>query len=333
GKAPWWRDCPTARGLAIDTAQSGGEEFPYFRSFWIEAPSPGASAVVVHALLDSPSTTGLYRITMRPGQATLTDVELTLFPRRDIATIGFAPFSSMFLFNGINRGDFHDYRAAVHDSEGLSVHTGSGQWLWRPITNPERLEVSAFVDTTPRGFGLIQRKRLFLDYQDAEARYETRPSAWVEPIGDWRRGAVVLFEIPTRFEGNDNVVAYWQPEAGVRQGEPFSLTYRIHWDGEAASGTEGPRVAATRRGRNLTDTKEKFVIDFDMRGRKRAGEVTVEASRGKIESITQYPTPEDNILRVSFELDTDANESIELRLNLIPAEGPMGEHWLYRWTA
>ncbi|MEO1103474.1 MAG: glucan biosynthesis protein, partial [Pseudomonadota bacterium] len=187
----------SARGLAVKTGDPSGEEFPVFRALYVERPAADARAVVIHALLDSPSTTGAYRITVRPGEATVTDVELTLFPRTDIETIGFAPFSSMFLFDSINRGDFADYRDAVHDSDGLSIHTGAGEWLWRPLGNHERLEISAFLDTTPRGFGLVQRKRRFEDYHDAEARYERRPTAWVEPIGDWGTGAVVLFEIPT----------------------------------------------------------------------------------------------------------------------------------------
>jgi glucans biosynthesis protein len=29
----------SARGLAIDTAQPSGEEFPFFRTFWIETPA------------------------------------------------------------------------------------------------------------------------------------------------------------------------------------------------------------------------------------------------------------------------------------------------------
>ncbi|MEM8664962.1 MAG: glucan biosynthesis protein G [Pseudomonadota bacterium] len=324
----------SARGLAINTGEPTGEEFPHFRAFYVERPADDAKAVVVHALLDSPSTTGAYRITVRPGDATVTDVELTLFPRTDIATIGFAPFSSMFLFDGINRGDFSDYRNAVHDSDGLSINTGGGEWLWRPLGNHQRLEISAFLDTTPRGFGLVQRKRAFEDYHDAEARYERRPTAWVEPIGDWGTGAVVLFEIPTRSEANDNIVAYWQPDRAIVAGEPFNLTYRIHWDGDAPVRAEGPRVMTTRHGRNLRNTKEKFVIDYAVGAADPAGaRVNVEASAGKVQNITTYPTPQEGVLRLSFELDPDAHEAVELRVELTLDAAPAAERWLYRWTA
>ncbi|MEM9223171.1 MAG: glucan biosynthesis protein [Pseudomonadota bacterium] len=324
----------SARGLAIDTGAPTGEEFPFFRALYVERPAAGAIAVVVHALLDSPSTTGAYRITVRPGEATITDVELTLFPRRELTTVGFAPFSSMFLFDGINRDAFSDHRHAAHDSDGLYIHTGAGEWLWRPLGNPERLEVSAFVDTTPRGFGLVQRKRRYEDFLDAHAAFERRPTAWVEPIGDWGAGAVVLFEIPTQSEANDNIVAYWQPDRPILAGEPFDLTYRIHWDAAPPVEAQGARVVATRVGKSGVGEHERFVIDYDLRGAD-ASQVNaqVETSVGKVRDLTHYPTPQDGILQVSFELDPDAHQSAELRLTLDIDGAPPPERWLYRWTA
>ena len=37
--------------------------------------------------------------------------------------------------------------------------TGAGNDLWRPLANPKTLQVCAFMDNSPRGFGLMQRKR------------------------------------------------------------------------------------------------------------------------------------------------------------------------------
>ena len=45
----------SARGLALKTGEPGPEEFPVFKAFWLERPARGANAIVVHALLDSPS--------------------------------------------------------------------------------------------------------------------------------------------------------------------------------------------------------------------------------------------------------------------------------------
>lgn len=177
----------SARGLAIKTAEPTGEEFPLFRSFWLERPGKDSDTIVVHALLDSPSAAAAFRFTVRPGQQTVFDTEMALYPRTDLPTVGIAPLTSMFLFAASDRTRVDDYREAVHDSTGLLLWTSKGEQVWRPLANPQTLQISAFADSGPRGFGLMQRGRDFGDYQDLEARYENRPSLWVEPIGDWAR--------------------------------------------------------------------------------------------------------------------------------------------------
>ncbi|MEJ1977991.1 MAG: glucan biosynthesis protein [Acetobacteraceae bacterium] len=118
----------------------------------------------------------------------------------------------MFFFDSNDRTRTDDWRPAVHDSDGLLMATGHGETLWRALANPRALQVSSFADKSPRGFGLMQRKRIFADYEDLESRYENRPCCWVEPVGDWGEGAVVLVEIPTDKESNDNIVAFWRPK-------------------------------------------------------------------------------------------------------------------------
>ena len=78
----------SARGLAIKTADPAGEEFPLFRSFWLERPGKGSDAIVVHALLDSPSAAAAFRFTVRPGKQTVFDTEMALYPRADLAAVG-----------------------------------------------------------------------------------------------------------------------------------------------------------------------------------------------------------------------------------------------------
>ncbi|MEQ1719032.1 MAG: glucan biosynthesis protein, partial [Hyphomicrobium sp.] len=186
----------SARGLAINTARPGGEEFPYFRSFWIEKPKSGTPGITVHALLDSPSLTGAYRFVIQSGEATTMDVEATLFPRKAIPHVGIAPLTSMYLHGAANQRRSGDFRPSVHDSNGLAVFNGSGERLWRPLTNPKTLQVSAFMDKDPKGFGLAQRDRTFHAFEDLEAHYERRPTVWVEPKGGWGEGVIELIEIP-----------------------------------------------------------------------------------------------------------------------------------------
>ncbi len=79
----------SARGLAIKTADPTGEEFPYFKTFWIERPVPGArpGPITVHALLDSPSAAASFRFVITPGVDTVFDTQATVFPRVDLPQV------------------------------------------------------------------------------------------------------------------------------------------------------------------------------------------------------------------------------------------------------
>ncbi|WP_338048974.1 glucan biosynthesis protein [Rhodoligotrophos defluvii] len=322
----------SARGLALNTASPKGEEFPYFRAFWIERPAPDARVIVAYALLDSPSTTGAYRFTLRPGDTTLVDVELTLFPRVDLDHVGFGALTSMFLFDPTNRNRFDDYRPAVHDSHGLAIWTGNGEWLWRPLANPALLQISAFVDSNPRGFGLVQRRREFDYYEDTEAHYEKRPTCWVEPVGDWGRGHVELVEIPTDKEINDNIVAYWRPAQPVRANDAFTLIYRLHW-GSAIPRTDTiAAIEATRAGLNFAHDRRLFVVDIVKTPELAGAQAEVNASGGIVANVVGRENPDDRTYRVSFELDTADRDLIELRLRMMKDGRSVSETWLYRWT-
>jgi len=255
----------SARGLALDTAESSGEEFPYFREFWLVKPSPGAKEMVLYALLDSGSVAGAYRFALRPGEETDMDVQVRLFLRRDIKKIGLAPLTSMF-FHGENTDvatrEIVDFRPEVHDSDGLLVNTGTGEWIWRPLDNPRALHVSSSQTEHPKGFGLLQRDRDFASYQDLEARSELRPSAWVTPHGDWGKGRVELIEIPTRSDVNDNVVAYWVPADAPKPGTPYDVAYTVSWYGDDAKRPPGGRVLATRGDFGTVEDAHRFVVDF-----------------------------------------------------------------------
>jgi glucans biosynthesis protein len=219
----------SARGLAIDTALPSGEEFPRFTEFWVEKPKPADKHLVIYALLDSPRSTGAYKLILRPGTDTVVDVQSRVFLRDQVSRLGIAPLTSMFLFGPNQPSKVLNYRPALHDSEGLSIHAGNGEWLWRPLNNPKHLAVSNFSVENPRGFGLMQRQRAFSDFEDLDDNYQKRPSAWIEPKGDWGKGTVDLVEIPTADETNDNIVAFWSPEKLPEPGKPFEYAYRLHW--------------------------------------------------------------------------------------------------------
>lgn len=322
----------SARGLAIQTARPEGEEFPVFTDFWIERPPQQAERIVIHALLQSPSVVGAYTFTAMPGDETIVDVEATLFARKEVRAFGIAPLTSMFLFDGSNRARFDDYRKAVHDSDGLQAYTGAGERIWRPLANPRMLQVSAFVDNNPRGFGLLQRKREFAAFDDFEGRYELRPSLWVEPRGEWGAGHVELVEIPTDREIHDNIVAYWQPAEPLRMGRATEFAYRLRWTTEPLDSSVA-RTIATRTGKAATGDQRSFVIDFESAGEIPEGlEIRLASSAGRIlDPRGQVVTPA-NVYRVAFELDPERADVAELRLVLMSNGKPWSETWLYRWS-
>lgn len=217
----------SARGLSVGVGGREPEEFPFFREFWIEMPQPGADRVTIFALLDGASVAGAYRFDVYPAPETQIEVNATLVPRRQITSIGLAPLTSMFFTGENERRTGDDFRPELHDSDGLLLQAGSGEWIWRPLRNPKNTSVSAFSDTNPRGFGLMQRDRMFESYQDLEAFYHMRPSYWVEPNGQWGEGRVELVEIPTNAEVHDNMVAYWTPNRAIEAGQEFAFGYRV----------------------------------------------------------------------------------------------------------
>lgn len=325
----------SARGLAIATGSARGEEFPYFTDFWVIEPDANATSLVIQALLDSPSICGAYQFTVHPGDATVMEVKANLFPRVEIGEVGIACLTSMFYFDPSRRSSIDDYRQAVHDSGGLQIVTGNNERIWRPLANPAQLQVSAFGDTDPKGFGLMQRHRDFSEFGDAVARYDRRPSAWVEPVGHWGPGAVILVEIPTTNEFNDNIVAFWRPRAPLAAGSQIELGYRLHWTGESPDVAPIARVVSTRSGRALRDDRRLFAIDFDMSGVPFDGlMVDLSTNSGKLDQPQIQRLPGGTTARVVFHFNPDGGESAELRLALRGADAmPVSETWLYRWTA
>ena len=325
----------SARGLAIDVAQPTGEEFPLFKKFWIERPSSKQNAIVVHALLDSKSITGAYRFGIHPGAPSRVDVDAILFPRADIKHAGLAPLTSMFMHGGMDRPDQLDYRPAVHDSEALQMLNGQGERLWRPLINPQTLQVSAFIDENPKGFGLIQRHRDFNYYQDLEAKYHQRPSAWVKPAGDWGKGQVELVEIPSASEENDNIVAYWKPADGLKKGEPFKFSYTLISPDDVPADMNETRIVGSASGLKLFDGNKEVLIDYSNISSEDLDQIEVIASisQGKIMESRIEANPHINGARVFITFDAEDADVAELRVQLNKHDVNAAPTWLYRWIS
>jgi glucans biosynthesis protein len=327
----------SARGIAVDTATAGRqEEFPDFTNFWLERPMPGADHVVVHALLDGPSVTGAYSFKIFPGDETRMEVEATLFPRRDIAQLGIAPLTSMYFFGGFQNRGFDDFRPAVHDSEALVIDTAGGDRIWRSLSNPEQIKLSFVEAKNPKGFGLVQRNRTFETYLDTEAKYEARPSLWIEPKNEWGDGHILLMELPVADETSDNIVATWVPDAPVKAGSRFDFSYAMTW------GTDAPdrplaKVVHVRSGRGgfaneQTSEFRKFVVDFAAAGLPTQGlKADIVVSNGTNKDGFIGTNVDLGICRVAFDVEKTGQGPVELACTIRDPEGrALSETWRYQ---
>jgi glucan biosynthesis protein len=325
----------SARGLAVDVAEPGGEEKPLFRHFWIERPPAGVDNIVVHALLDSRRVAGAFRFGIYPGKPLTMDVEAELYPRTALRHVGLAPLTSMFLFGPMDRDGIQDYRPAVHNSHGLAMINGRGERIWRPVSNPTTLQISQFMDKSPAGFGLVQRDRNFHRYQDLEARFDRRPSAWIEPRGDWGPGHIQLVEIPSRSQGNDNIVAYWRPRDGLKAGQPFTYAYRLTWPDDAPAAGPLARVVYSAYSRAAEAENRRVVIDYAGDSMRPGTKPEIEASvnPGQLVRKTVRDNPKTGGVRIFITFNTGDAKSAELRVQPKMNGEALGETWLYRWTA
>jgi len=350
----------SARGLAVDTVGGRQEEFPRFTDFWLVRPAPGADVQEVLALLESPRVSGAYRFVIRPGKTTRVDITARVYPRmlgegmEPIKTLGIAPLTSMFFF-GENQLLPSDFRPEVHDSDGLMVHTGDGEWIWRPLQNPRSKTVTSFVTRSPKGFGLMQRDRAWSSYEDVEARYERRPSAWVVPTHDWGAGRVELVMLSTPDETHDNIVAYWVPDQLPRPGEPLEVSYQLHWEGELKTLPPSSWAAQSRRGIGYHQLSAEqlarqvqFVIDFrgpalEPLSADAAVEAVVTANNGaRVVERHVYRNPVNGDWRLTLRVErpavavsSDASlpvpppQPIELRAFLRDQQHTLSETWSY----
>jgi glucans biosynthesis protein len=341
----------SARGLALDTALPEGEEFPYFDRFWLLRPLPGETTVTVIAALNSPSVTGAFRFDINVSERLVVDVEKRLHARKDVRRLGVAPLTSMFLFGEFPGPRFDDFRPRVHDSEGLQMLTSQGEWIWRPLANPQQLRVVALQDQDPAGFGLMQRRRDFREYLDLEAQYHRRPSHWVEPAGgDWEQGAVVLVEIPADSEIHDNIVAFWEPARMLLRGEERHFRYRLHvfdaWPEGLNGQPEAPDwyLVRVRQGWGKVPGMahpppqyvRRYIVDFAptdtaVLGALSAPEPSLVLSHGRYDDLQVKPLPAEQGWRVSFLLEPEAGRPADMRLQLRVDDRVVSETWNHVW--
>ena len=339
----------SARGVALDVAVADrSEEFPDFTHFYVDAQE-SADTIVVYALMEGPSIVGAYRFALKRGKGVTMDIESTLFVRAAVTRFGIAPLTSMYWYSETKKTTAIDWRPEVHDSDGLSMWSGNGERLWRPLNNPPRIMISAFTDNNPRGFGLSQRDRVFDHYLDG-VYYDRRPTLWVEPMpaadgSGWGKGWIQLCEIPTDDEIHDNVVAMWVPEQPPPAGAEIALNYRLHWLADEPYPSKLARCVATRLGRGgqpglpRPAGVRKFVVEF--LGGPLATlpygvkpDMVVIASRGSLQGYRLIEAVPDDVpghWRAEFDLTVDGADPVELRCFLQANSETLTETWMFQY--
>ncbi|WP_374273594.1 glucan biosynthesis protein [Paenirhodobacter enshiensis] len=335
----------SARGLAINTGMPVAEEFPRFTRFWISRPQSGQNTITVWAAMESASLTGAYQFVITPGAETKMDVTARLFFRSDVQQLGVAPLTSMFLYGDRNRSGYDDYRPRVHDSDGLGIMRADGDILWRALANPARLASSYFVEQAPKSFGLYQRDRKYSDYEDPEALYERRPSCRVEPLSGWGKGMIRLVEIPSQYEVNDNIVAFWVPEKPAKAGDTLEIAYRLVW-GDLPPDPRDERAHVVNSSGGIggvsgvpnADGTRKFVIDFaggliaDLPADAVDG-LSIVATATKAEIVTQvlHKVEQNGVWRAVIDFKPEKGALVELSVHIAGFNRKLSETWLYQW--
>ena len=339
----------SARAVALNCGGPGAEEFPRFREFWICRPDDKEERVRVFGLFDSPSLAGAGEFVITPGGAvTVMRNRVAVYARTNLVHLGIAPLTSMYWYGRHTGLRFSDFRPEVHDSDGLLMNNGAGEWLWRPLTNEGKTHLCWFVDRAPKGFGLVQRDRAFASYEDLEAHYQDRPSTWVVPVGDWGEGAVRLVELPAADEFGDNIVAFWEPKTPLTAGQSAEYAYELRWfSDDAALPPQLGRAMSTRvadlpdtdeKSRTSKDITRKFVLDFawpSVTADAGTGKVKAEVSvtNAKLEGPFEQYNPYDRTWRVFFKASVPSpGKTVELRAFVRRDKQPVTETWTYLWT-
>jgi glucans biosynthesis protein len=329
------------RGIAMNTLGEK-EDFPRFTKIWLHKPTSSSKHLTVFALLEGDKVTGAYQFDIHPKGVTEIKVQARLYFREGGANeVGIAPLTSMFAF-GENtlHPVVNDWRPEVHDSDGLLIHANS-EWDWFPLDNPEDRNIRRVPKTKLHGFGLLQRDRDFHNYKDLEARYERRPTAWIEPVGKWPPGEIVLYTFATDSEATDNVIAYWKPDLQETDSGSVNFSYTVTMQ------TKDPvhelaKVLETRMGQRTLDANATtIVIEFsrpESLGQDEIGSLNVGFDYGAADliedPIIQYSAPDDRI-RVFANFRTPAGSQLDapysMSAQLLRDGHQVSERWNYTW--
>ena len=244
----------------------------------------------------------------------------------------------MFFVGENDRRFTDDFRPELHDSDGLLMHTGArrmdlaaaAQSRARPASPPSST-------SNPRGFGLMQRDRTFEHYQDLDLGYERARATGSSRAAAGARAAIELVEMPTGDETNDNIVAYWRPNAvRARPGARLSPTASRAVDGDcelpsaAARSSTPSQTPARALGSPEPPAPGYAALHHRFRGRRPRyyladpSPVQIVPHLGRPDHRTSVPNPQDQGFRAA--IDVSSRPGPIGRSARLPARRRAGAH-------
>ena len=172
----------------------------------------------------------------------------------------------------------------------------------------------------------MQRKRDF----NALSRISRRATSAARACGSSRsatgaRARSQLVEIPTNDEINDNIVAFWRPQAAARAPRAnIAYTYRLHWGATEPEPLPLAQVArdrasapAARRARRLFVHRLRRRERSRHSGRRRSARCDVSRRQGQVaQRRRRSPIRKSAACALSFQLAAGSEKLIELRAQL-----------------
>ena len=249
----------------------------------------------------------------------------------------------MFLYGENSEKRHDDYRPEVHDSDGVLMVTHADEQIWRPITNPARLQITSLSDTSPKGFGMLQRDGEWGNYLDAEANYHLRPGLWVTPSQGFDKGRLEVVEIPTKSEIHDNIVAFWTPEQPFNTGDSRYFAYTLStveqnpFKGELASVVRTRQGKAVLPGDEFKDERlsktRQFSIDFTAPEGAEfdadAMKLVVQGVNGTISQQRLYAVADGKEWRATFFVQPKEEQTVDMRAYIEHDGKRISEVWNY----
>ena len=342
----------SSRGLAVDTALESGEEFPLFREFWLVRPEPDAAEMTFHALLDSRSVSGAYRFVLAPGAPTTLEVDARLFARADVAKLGVAPLSSMFLYGRNRLPPFDDFRPP-----GARLRRPAAAYRRRRVDSGARWATARTCRSrrfrAPRRAGSGPRPARPPLRELPGRRGALRPApervdrAAGRRLGQRARGAA---GVPGRFGVRRQRRRLLGPRrtAGRRRGAALPLPacppstrgsrprrWR-RWSGPASDATRCPASRTPP-----PPSRRRFVVDFGPlpasaadpggAGEPPPVEAVLDAASGQVSDLVVQALPDARGWRAAFRLVPDGREPAALRLYLHRGGRRVSETWDHVW--